>query len=690
MTWPSWRDWLFSAKAFTAAMLAFYVALAFGLERPYWAMTAVYVVANPISGATVSKAFDRAFGTLLGCAGAVVLVGTLSNAPELLTLAIAVWAGVLMYIALHDRTPRNYVFMLAGYTLPLVALPNVNAPETIFDIAVARSEEIIIGIAAAAIIGPIVFPMSLRPVLDARIRNWLNDAASWAREILLAKGDDPRTPLTRQRLAADITPLDAMISQSFHDADTRDIRRYVEELRGRLLLLLPLLSSIADRMHGLRLELDAFPPQLEALTERIATWISAPAAGDEEPVADQLRAELKNLAAPADAGLWKGLVWSSLVSRLLELIDLWQDCLALQRLIAPARATSQWKPRLRHRPVIGTSQYYDRAIMAFAVGSTVLATFLAGLLWIWSGWPGGANAVAFVTIACCFFGGLDRPAPLMKTMLVYSMVAYAVSGVYLFAILPRINDFEMIVLVLAPPFLLVGAFIPRPQLFLITLLLAANLAGDLGLQGRYSGEFTTYAEGAIAIAAGLLFAIVWTHLTRPFGAELAAHRLVLAGWKDLARLAAGSDRRDHAHLISRTLDRLGQLMPRLASSTTPALQSIDGLAELRMGYNIIALQRDRRIVPADARDAIDEVLRDVAAYFQSCSVQGVRQRPPDSLSAEIDLALGAVLATAKGQVRQASLDALVGLRRALFPSAPGPSGEVLRRGGDDAAVRIAA
>lgn len=673
MTSPSGRDWLFSAKAFTAAMLAFYVALSFGLARPYWAMTAVYVVANPISGATVSKAFDRAFGTLLGCAGAVVLVGAFSNAPELLTLAIAVWAGTLLYIALHDRTPRNYVFMLAGYTLPLVALPQVNAPEAIFDVAVARSEEIIIGIAAAAIIGPIVFPMSLRPVLDASIRNWLGDAAAWARDILLSKGAEPLTPLMRQRLAADISVLDAMISQSFHDPDTRDIKRYVEQLRGRLLLLLPLLSSIADRMHALRLERGTLPPQIEAATERIAAWVSKAERNVEEAVPEQLRADLSNFAVPAEAGLWQGLVWLSLMSRLLELIDLWQDCVNLQRLIAPAHASLQWRPRLRHRPVIGRNQHHDRGLMAFVVGSTILATFLAGLLWIWSGWSGGANAVAFVAIACCFFGGLDRPAPMMKTMLISCMIAYAVAGIYLFAILPRVNDFEMIVLVLAPPFLLVGAFIPRPQLFLLTLLLAANLAGDLGLEGRYGAQFASYVEGAIAVGAGLLFAPVWTHLTRPFGAEFAAHRLVLAGWNDLAGLAAGSHPRDHADLISRTLDRLGQLVPRLASSTAPALKSIDGLSELRAGYNIIALQHDRRTLPGDARGAIDGALRGVAGHFGSCSACGARQIPPDDLRVKIDLALGAVFASPNSRARLSSLDALVGLRRVLFPLARGPS-----------------
>ncbi len=128
MTKPSWRDWLFSVKTFAAAMLALYIALAFGQVRPYWAMTAVYVVANPVSGAAVSKALDRTLGTLLGAAGAIVLMALFSDAPELLTLAIAVWAGVFLYIALHDRTPRNYVFLLAGYTLPLIALPSVPCP----------------------------------------------------------------------------------------------------------------------------------------------------------------------------------------------------------------------------------------------------------------------------------------------------------------------------------------------------------------------------------------------------------------------------------------------------------------------------------------------------------------------------------------------------------------------------------
>ncbi|MCP4638157.1 MAG: FUSC family protein, partial [Methyloversatilis sp.] len=74
LTLPGWRDRLFSAKTFAAAMLALYIALAFELPNPYWAMATVYVVAHPLGGATRSKAIYRAAGTVIGAAAAVFFV----------------------------------------------------------------------------------------------------------------------------------------------------------------------------------------------------------------------------------------------------------------------------------------------------------------------------------------------------------------------------------------------------------------------------------------------------------------------------------------------------------------------------------------------------------------------------------------------------------------------------------------
>lgn len=109
VSWPTGRDWIFSLKAFAAAMLALFIALYLGLPRPYWAMASVYIVAHPLTGATRSKALYRVLGTLLGAAASVAIVPPLVNAPVLLMAAVALWTGILLYVALLHRTPRSYV-----------------------------------------------------------------------------------------------------------------------------------------------------------------------------------------------------------------------------------------------------------------------------------------------------------------------------------------------------------------------------------------------------------------------------------------------------------------------------------------------------------------------------------------------------------------------------------------------------
>jgi predicted membrane metal-binding protein len=64
----------------------------------------------------------------------VILIPNLVNAPEVLTVALALWVGLCLYFSLLDRTPSSYVLMLAGYTAAFVGFPAVADPGTIFDI----------------------------------------------------------------------------------------------------------------------------------------------------------------------------------------------------------------------------------------------------------------------------------------------------------------------------------------------------------------------------------------------------------------------------------------------------------------------------------------------------------------------------------------------------------------------------
>src|SRR5271169_3264320 len=99
------------ALANTAAVLtALYLAFASDLERPYWSMFTVFVVAKPIAGAVRSKAVFRLIGTLVGAGLSLLMIPVLVQAPVLLCTATSLWVGLCVYLASLDRRPRSYIF----------------------------------------------------------------------------------------------------------------------------------------------------------------------------------------------------------------------------------------------------------------------------------------------------------------------------------------------------------------------------------------------------------------------------------------------------------------------------------------------------------------------------------------------------------------------------------------------------
>jgi len=681
MTWPSGRDWLFSFKAFVAAMLALFIALYLGLPRPYWAMASVYIVAHPLTGATRSKALYRVLGTLLGAAAAVVMVPTLVNAPALLMAAVAVWTGVLLYVALLHRTPRSYVFMLAAYTLPLVALPSVNDPGGIFDIAVARAEEICIGILCASVVGSLLFPADVATVLRQRSAQWLGDAALWATDMLCA---DAAAKVSRHhsrhRLAADILALDQLISQLSYDTETAARVRQAQELRGRMTMLLPVLSSLAAVVEALHQNPAGMPGRLSRNMARVQKWIAGGAQAplpelelpQASPMADaQARLDATEAGDGAEGAEgargpdWHDALAATAEGRLRELMELWQDCVALQRRVGAAAPEAEWTPAFR-RWEVGAARHYDHGMLLFSTVTVALAIFSMGMIWIWSGWADGAGAVALGAVACCFFAALDEPAPMIHSFFTWNVVCLVIATIYLFLVLPNAHDFEMLVLMFSAPYLAIGVLMAQPRLALIGLPLAVITANDIGIQGAYSADFQAFFNGNVAGIAGILFALIWTLVFRPFGTRVAARRLVRASWDDIARNATGREPGEHAHLRARMLDRLAQLVPRLAASESEL--STDGFSEVRVELSTLALQREMPDLAPDHQHAVRRVLHGVASYYQA-RLDARAEAPPQVLRERMGKAIRAVATRADHASREA-FAALVEMHVALFAAAP--------------------
>ena len=183
MKLPDSNEILFSAKCYLGALAALYIASTMGLPRPFWAMTTAYVVAQPWAGAVRSKAVYRLGGTFFGSAVVVYLVPHLANQPVMMVLAMSLWIGLCLYVSVLDRTPRSYLFMLAGYTAAMIGFPSVDDPTTVFDTALARVEEISLGIVCATLVHSLVLPHGIAGPLMARLDATLRDARSWMHDI---------------------------------------------------------------------------------------------------------------------------------------------------------------------------------------------------------------------------------------------------------------------------------------------------------------------------------------------------------------------------------------------------------------------------------------------------------------------------------------------------------------------------
>lgn len=374
------QAWLFSAKTFAASIAALYVGLAGNLSRPYWAMATVYIVSQPLLGPTRAKGVYRVLGTLLAGVATLVMLPNLVETPLLLSAAMALWLSACLFLALLNRGPRGYAFLLAGYTTAFIGFPAVTSPEGIFDTVVARSEEIILGTVMAVLFASLVFPASVRPMLTARIGNWMQDAAQWCRQVL--QRGPSQAP--RNRLAADLVQFEALIAFVRHD-DPRHAGAAptLEHLRARMLLLLPVLSSIADRLDALQRDGSALSPDIAALLDDVAAWVDQGDQAHNEDDVAALRARIAAHHPVVDQDI-EHLLLASLLLRLEELLDLWQDCRALEQALVQGTATPVLRalPGAARQPATAESSNRDDTAQSDpAVRSRTRSSLLQVLGW---------------------------------------------------------------------------------------------------------------------------------------------------------------------------------------------------------------------------------------------------------------------------------------------------------------------
>ena len=648
------REWMFSANSFMAAMLALYISLVMGLERPFWAMATVYIVSQPLTGTVRSKAVYRFAGTLIGAAAAVWLVPTLANAPLLLTLALALWVCACQFLSLLDRTPRSYLFMLAGYTVALIGFPSVDHPDQIFNVALLRAQEIGVGVLCASLMHTLFFPRSVAAVLESKLKSISGDAQGWIISALSGRVQ-PRNAPQRRSIAADITELHMLATHIPYDTDAqRPTRAALAALQDRLMLLVPLISAIEDRVQGL-LQAGGLTPDMLAVLAGVRQWVEADQRND--PLA--LRADIARMAAVTPPHGWASLLTHNLLARLIELTDLLRLSRELSdSLSKPTSALSPEAQALIGQRIV-RPLHLDYGMAALSTLATFVTIVASCLFWIVTGWPEGSIVPMIAAVMCCFFATLDDPTTAQRGFLTWTVASLPLIALYQFAILPMVHGFVMLGVVLAPPLLLMGVLLPLPKWYNRIMPMVMGFATGLALTNTFSADFAGFANANFAQVSGVAAAILTTRLLRVVGPHTMAKRVLKACWRELATMANARTRLSAGEWTGLMLDRVQLLAPRLSrASSDDRLAAADALRDLRIGLNLLVLK--------DMEDAnIGMLLSDVSGHFAALE-HSESLKPSPALRDHIDKTLS------EPRPLQA-LVALTGLRRNLFPDAAPPA-----------------
>ena len=640
----------------SAALVGLYVAFWLDLDRPYWVVFTVFVISKPISGAVRAKGVYRFIGTLIGASMSVFLVPPLVQSPVLLSLAVSIWVGLCLFLSLQDRTPRSYAFLLAGYSVAIVGLSVVNTPTAIFDVALARLEEISIGIICAAVAHSVFFPNNYGEILKSKAEAALAKSALVASNAI---GSPPKAPSTGQiaSVAGVVTELHTLYSQiGFETSNVRRAPAVMAGLLDRISVILPKASIVACALAARR-EIDEVSGAFRAMLDDTAKVLNAIATGkqanadvvlsnleaysemlDEADTAE--RTELEQLAIRHTTELLRSLLEGRVLASALNSPEATHGVAALL-------------PGNVNRPL-----YRDQALALLSAVSATGATLVTCALWIWNSWPEGYVAAQFAAICCSLFSTFDRPANVISKAVVAIIVSLPIAAIYEFAILPGIDGFISLALVLLPILAICSFLQTYERLEGAGVVLAVAFSGALALQETFASDFAVFVNSNLAEICGPLIAIATILVFRTLDPEWNANRIMQSAWSSVRSLVSIAPKDSKAWVLQ-MFDRIGMAAERLGGTAVHSPER-DLLRDLRVGLNVIALRDLKGQFAATIGLMVQETMSCLSDVYRTATSDP--SEPSAGLTRRLDALAGALSKLPQSEERLEGLVAVNGLR----------------------------
>ncbi|WP_223451558.1 MULTISPECIES: FUSC family protein [unclassified Pseudomonas] len=562
---------LFALRTIAAGLLTLYLAFLFDLDQPKWSIMAVVIVSQPLGGMALARSFGQVIGTTLGAVVAVVIMAIFPQAPLPFIVTLALWLALCTAGGTLLRYTSSQAFVLSGYTAVVVALLAVPDQDGTFLLAVTRVTETLLAVACVCVVSLLTArPETVARDYFAKIDQVIKLLATHAAAVIRTEESEADFHRRQMQLLGEISALEGVRRHLYFDAPRlRSANGLVQLLGNQLVLLTSRLTALrhqrellTERWQGalpeeiqrLRAEELAFLDQLALQGRSLSSEARHHFAALQQRFDDQAyKAEQLTETMPATLrSLAWALRWEQ--ARMLEQLG---QMLELSDAIQEERAASSVF-RGQENPL-----HLDYTLAAMNAIRAFTALVVAGFIWIETGWDGARGGMIVVGILCSLMATFPRPLLASQSFARGLGLSLVVSALYLFLLIPMINSFELLALLLAPLLYAVAVGLSSPPttgtgigLGLTTMLL-------LGPQNVGVGQNTAiqWFEFAGAYISATALALSVYALIFPFRPVLRMRRLFNENCQQVYALlkTPATDEQQFA-FESRMVDRLTMML----------------------------------------------------------------------------------------------------------------------------------
>lgn len=618
--------WGFTLRNWVATLLALYVAFWLQLDGASSAGTCVAILSLQTRGQVLQKAAYRMLGTVVGVVVSVAIAGAFSQTRDLFFLACCTWLGLCATLAGLLEGNRAYGAVLSGYTVAIVALPNVDRPLSTFSSGVNQGAAIAVGILSVAFVSDLFWAPSLYPTVLAKLDSAHGRARSFAVAALRTGAADPGAAAALFRQVTALHPDVAALP--------------AESLRGRARFRAASLASagilrVVSAAHVVSAALAALGAEGEASR---ADLVGALEHGTDGDVRQRALEVLATDEAPACR-----LVAASACLVLLE----------QHRQAAAALADLRADRQPAQRPHLALYRSRPAAVRNGLRGALALA--ISALILSLLSWPSAVTALVQVAILIGLSATNPAPGAFAKSALVALPLAVVATGVTEFLVLDGVDQFPLLALGMGPTIVVASLLLSagKPALYGVGFLLIVFFPVILSPANpqSYNPQSYLFTSFLSLLAVVALFLLLATLL--PTSAAQQGEWMLASARDDLREAVSGRRRRfDPAANAFRDADRIGQFsILRGVGAHESALLRLMRMSELAAcGRRIrTALGSDRALRAGfgQARAALAALdpgrLRQLGRAMLLASHDGSGRRHDAGRRAAVDLLLAATL-----------------------------------------------